>query len=185
MLRWFLLSCCLFALTACTTAPRYVVDTPKPAQIVSLRLSTIEVRDMVLPGHASGSEVLIETASGALEELGGAIWADDPVRAHTATLARALDVGSSATVAAEPWPLQTPAQAQLIVRVDRMLAHSDGTFTLEAQVAVTSPDQIVRERIDRISITTGLPSADASGVATATGTALQILADRILSTLAK
>lgn len=183
-LRTSLCLCLALILAACGSAPRYVVESPPPTEVVRLPVATLEVRDLVLPGHASGTEVLIESADGGLIEAGGAIWADDAVRAHTATLARALDAGSTATVAAEPWPLQQPAQAQVLVRVDRMLGRADGRFDLDAQVAITSPDRHLRERIERIAITTALPSADAAGIAQASGTALRLLAERILILLA-
>jgi uncharacterized lipoprotein YmbA len=174
----------LAGLAACAEAPRYVVEAPAPERALRLPVATVVLRDLELPGHASAAEVLLRDETGALEPLGDAIWADDPVRAHTATLARALDAGGTATVATEPWPLQEPAQAELTVRIDRMLGRADGTFALDAQVAVRAPDGALRERIERFSITTALPQADAAGVAQASGAALRLLADRILSMLA-
>jgi len=173
----------LALLTACSTPPRYVVESPPPVAVVRVPMATLEVKDLVLPGHASGSEILIETAEGGLVALSGAIWADDPVRAHAATLARALDIGSTARVAAAPWPLTEPPQAELTVRIDRMLGQDGGLFTLDAQVAVTSRDGVVADRIERLSVTTPLDTADAAGVVDATGSALRILAQRILALL--
>ena len=180
------LACLGLTLTACgDSTTRYLVDSPIPQEQVSLRLATIEVKDIALPAHASGPDVLIESETGALEVLGDADWADEPIRAYTDALARHLDTGSTATVAAEPWPLYDRAQAQLVVRVDRMLARADGQFELSAQVAITSPDRVLRDRIERVTLTTPLPSQDAAGVAQATGTALRLLADRILQMLAR
>lgn len=171
-------------LSACADGPRYIVDSRPPEAALRLPVATLELRELVLPGHASGAEVLLETADGGLVTLGGALWADDPVRAHTATLARLLDEGSTARVAAEPWPLDTPPQAAVAVRIDRMLARADGTFALQAQVAVTLRDGALRERLERVAVTTPLPSTDAAGVAAASGAALQLLAERVLALLA-
>ncbi|MBV2361591.1 PqiC family protein [Thalassococcus sp. CAU 1522] len=162
---------------------RYIIDPPKPETQVRLRLASIELKDLVLPAHASGPDVMIQSEDGSIVVLGDADWADEPARAYTDRLARSLDEGSTATVAAEPWPLFDRAQAQLVVRIDRMLARADGQFELSAQVAVTSADQVVRDRIERYSVTTPLPSADASGVSSATGAALDLLSDRILAML--
>lgn len=187
MTRFFLPLAFGLALAGCGDSARYLVETPPAATsgTVALRLSSIELKDITLPAHASGPEVLIQSADGALVSVGDADWADEPVRAYSAALARHLDQRSSATVATEPWPLFERAQAELVVRIDRMLARADGQFELSAQVAITSAERVVRDRIERFSLTTPLPSPDAAGVASASGTALQLLAERILAMLAR
>jgi uncharacterized lipoprotein YmbA len=184
----FLLPFALFlALTACSETTRYLVDTPPPeAQSKQrLRVATIELKDVALPGHASGPDVMMQAEDGTMVVLGEADWVDEPVRSYTDLLARELDTRSTATVAAEPWPLFDRAQAEIVVRIDRMLARADGQMELSAQVAVTSSDRVIADRIERFVLTTPMPSLDARGVSAASGTVLQMLAGRILTMLAR
>lgn len=177
--------CLTLFLAACSGAEpqRYLIAAPVPAEPVRLAVSTVELREVSLPGHASGSDVLVQTADGGLVPLGDAIWADDPASAVTAQLAEAMDAGSSATVAAEPWPLFDRPQAQVEVRISRMLARADGLFDLTGQVAVSGAT--VRERVDRFAITVPLAEVSAAGISAATGQALNQLADSILGYLAR
>ena len=126
------------------------IDRPAPEAQFRLAVSTVELRDVVRPGHASVTDMLEQTADGALQPVDGTIWADDPVRAVTARLAEAMD---PATVAAEPRPLSDRAQARVDLRLTRMLARADRVFELAGQVAITSAEDIVADRVDRFSIT--------------------------------
>ncbi len=174
-----------FFLAACgeSDPARYLIDRPQPDTQVRLEVSTVELRDVVMPGHASGTDVLVQTETGALVPVGDAIWADDPVRAVTAQLAETMDVGTSATVAAEPWPLFDRSQAQVEVRLSRMIARNDGMFELAGQVAIASADRVVRERIERFFIEVPLGGATADAISTASGVALNQLATQILGYL--
>ncbi|WP_417261171.1 PqiC family protein [Celeribacter sp.] len=183
----------LTALTACGgTEPRYLIDSAPAATTaettqVRMQVATLEMREVSLPAYAEESQILIEGADGALTPLDNALWADEPRRALTLRLAEAISRGGSATVAAEPWPLETPAQAAVHVQVSDMVARapgqSEGQFVLKGQFAVSSYDHVVRERIRRFDISVALPDASPAGIARASGQALQNLAIEITQDL--
>ncbi|WP_417279303.1 PqiC family protein [Celeribacter sp.] len=187
----------LLALTACGgTEPRYLIDSAPAATTaettqVRMQVATLEMREVSLPAYAEESQILIEGADGALTPLDNALWADEPRRAVTLRLAEAISRGGSATVAAEPWPLETPAQAAVHVQVSDMLARapgrsegqSEGQFVLKGQFAVSSYDHVVRERISRFDISVPLPDASPASIARASGQALQNLAIEITQDL--
>lgn len=164
---------------------RYLVDAPAAETVRNVRVRSIEVRDVVLPAYAAAIEIAQQDETGALRNVPDTLWADEPVRGMTAALARSLDLGSSATVAAEPWPLDAPADVQLTVRVERMVAGADGTYAFAGQYAIASPDGAVRERLERFDIRIPLAAADAPAIAAATGQAVASLSGEIIATLAR
>lgn len=159
-----------------------------PAQTISetrVAVSSIEVRDVSLPAYAAASEIVAEDASGALRALPKSLWADDPPRAVTGALARSLDLKSTATVAAEPWPLNDGPAVRVEVRIDQMVARADGSFGMTGQFAITSFSGAQRDRLQRFSISVPLANTSAAAVAQATGQAIDALADEILAQLAR
>lgn len=178
----------LLALTACSGAdPRYLLDSAPvaAAQTARLGVATLEVRSVSLPAYAEDSQILTEGADGALTPVDGALWADEPVRATTLLLADRIGRASTATVSAEPWPLETPAQAAVHVRVSEMVARASGRFDLKGQFAISSYDRIVRERIKRFEISVPLADGSPAGIAKASGAAMGQLADAILAELSR
>lgn len=165
------------------SAARYLLDAPSPAQKVGVRVRTIEVRDVTLPDYASASEMMVQDEEGALRPVPGAVWANDPVRGLSLALARNLDAASTATAMTEPWPLDQPADARVDVRVERMVAQIDGQFRLVGQYAIASPDQIVRERIERFDILRPMADQSPAAVARATSAALLVLSEQIAARL--
>lgn len=148
---------------------------------VSVR--SIEVRDVSLPAYAAASEIVVEQDGGALFVVPKSIWADDPVRGVTSALSRSLDLRSTASVASEPWPLAEPADVRLEVRVDRMIAKSDGMFEMSGQFAIAAPDGATREAVERFAVTASMVDGEAASVAKATGIAIDNLADLIVKKL--
>lgn len=155
------------------------------AQVSKARVSvrTVEVRDVSLPAYAAASEIVVEQDGGALFVVPKSIWADDPVRAVTGALSRSLDMRSTASVASEPWPLAEPADVRVEVRIDRMIAKTDGMFELSGQFAIASPDGIARETVERFVVTSPMADSEPATVAKATGAAIDSLADVILKKL--
>jgi uncharacterized lipoprotein YmbA len=164
---------------------RFLIDPPAQAAVTRVRVATVEIRDVSLPGYAAAIEMGQQEASGALRTIPSTVWADDPVRAVTMALAHGLDAATTATVAAEPWPLQEPAQARIDVRVERMLAGVSGSFEFAGQYAVASPDGAIRERLVRFDIKVPMSARDPAAIATASGQAIAALAQDIARTLAR
>ncbi len=172
------------ALSACgDTKSRFLIAPVAPQTEQRLRVASIEVRDVSLPAYAAASEMMVEDASGALRPVKKAIWADDPARGVTGALARTLDMRSTASVAAEPWPLSEPAQMRVEVRVDQMVAHADGNFGMSGQFALTSPSGAVPDRLQRFDIKVPMADTAPATVAQATGAAIDALADQIIAKL--
>jgi uncharacterized lipoprotein YmbA len=162
---------------------RFLIDPPAATASVPVRVSTIELREVSLPAYAAAVEIAQQEDTGALRNLPDTLWADDPVRGITTALALALDQTTSATAAAEPWPLDEPAQARIEVRVERMFAAADGQFRFAGQYAIASPDGVIRERVRRLDIAIPIASEGAVGIADASGLAISGLAAEIASEL--
>ncbi len=163
---------------------RYLIDAPtSEAGVTRVSVATIELRDVSLPSHASGAEILVQMEDGALTPFGDAVWADDPERAVTGTLAQLLDDKSTATVAAEPWPLLDGPGARLDVRIDKMLASVSGVFEISGQAAVSAVDASPRERVERFSVAAPITELSAAGIVDAQGRALASLTDELIGLL--
>lgn len=172
------------SLTACgDNKARYVIAPAPESTAVRLRVATVEVQDVSLPAYASATEIVVADDTGALRPVAKSIWADDPVRAITGALARSLGEKSTAKVAAEPWPLSESAQARLAVRVDQMIAGTDGNFTLAGQFALSSTSGAIRESLQRFTISVPMTDGSPASVADATGKAVGQLADQIIAKL--
>jgi len=184
LFRACLLSALTLIVAACgDNAAQYMLEEPATQQRVRVRVATIEVREVTLPAYAAASEIMLQAEDGALRSVPEAIWADNPVRAVTLALARNLDAVSTATAAAEPWPLEQPADVRVDVRIDRMVARADGQFQLAGQFAVAAPEGAVRETINRFDILHPLSADTPRAVAQATGAALQSLSQQIVARL--
>lgn len=125
-----------FGLTACgdgSGTQHYLIDPPVSTQVAGDQLGATELRDVSLPEYASASEVAWQSMDGVVRSSSRRLWADNPQRAFTLTLARAISEISGATVIPEPWPMATPAQRRLDVRVEKALASNDGFFRLQGR----------------------------------------------------
>lgn len=129
----------LAALAGCSNPEktgRYLIDPPTPQARVANTLGTAELRDVSLPQYAAAGEVAWQTADGAVRSNPRSLWADQPERAFTLTLARAISDMSGATVIAEPWPLAEPPRRRIEVRVEKALAQLDGIYRLSGRYYV-------------------------------------------------
>ncbi len=163
----------------------FVLPRATPASEVAVRVQSIEVRDVVVPAYVADANILVQDADGALRPLGGALWADDPRTGITQALATRLDLGTSATAAAEPWPLFDGPDLRVQVIVERMIARADGLFEFSGQFAVVSPSGAQRDFLRRFDITTPHEGANPQSVADALGRALALLSDQITASIAR
>jgi uncharacterized lipoprotein YmbA len=139
-MRLALIPLTLLALAGCSNPEktgRYLIDPPTPAVRVANKLGTAELADVSLPEYAKGGEVSWQTADGAVRSNPRNLWADEPERAFTLTLARAISDMSGATVIAEPWPLAEPPRRRVVVRVEKALAQLDGIYRLSGRYYVS------------------------------------------------
>ncbi|WP_254368090.1 membrane integrity-associated transporter subunit PqiC [Paracoccus sp. Z118] len=129
------------ALAGCSNpekTERYLIDPPPPQATVGNKLGTAELRDVSLPEYAASGEVAWQTADGAVRSNTRQLWADNPERAFTLTLARAITQTSGATVIAEPWPLAEPPRRRVEVRVETALAQLNGVYRLKGSYYVSN-----------------------------------------------
>lgn len=129
------LTVAVLGLAACngTGTERYVVDPPTSPRITSDQLGPTELATVSLPDYAAADPIPWQDAGGAVRSNSKVIWADKPERAFTETLARTISEMSGASVIAEPWPLASPPQHKLDVRVEQALASNDGFFRLKGR----------------------------------------------------
>lgn len=173
-------------LTACGgNEPRFMVVAPTQSAPVKVRVSTVELREVILPAYSEDSQILAEDAKGGLVAVKGGVWADGSTTAITQELARSIDTRSSAAVAAEPWPLTDPADVRLEVRILRAVARADGQFQLTGQYALAAPEGAIRDSLERFDIATPLAGTAPGDIATAYGAALGQLSDAIIARLAR
>ncbi|MFT4011911.1 MAG: PqiC family protein [Paracoccus sp. (in: a-proteobacteria)] len=139
-MRQILISTVLLALLAgCSNGEktaRYLIDPPVSGERLPNRLGTAELKDVSLPDYASAGEVSWQSPDGAVRSNTKELWADNPQRAFTLTLARTISDMSGATVIAEPWPLSEPPRRTLEVRVEKALAQANGSYRLSGRYFV-------------------------------------------------
>ena len=171
----------VFALVGCAASPpRYVVPRTDPGERIGIGFRTVEVRRVTLPSYAALSEILVEGEDGSVVQSGAAIWADEPDRAITLELTRALGQITGARVASEPWPFDAYPQARVEVRVEELLARRDGQFVLSGQYFVAAQDGSSRDRSKLFLITAPIAAeGGAPAIARARGETVQELAREI------
>lgn len=170
------------ALSACSNPEqtgRFLIDPPSAGTQLPNRLGSAELKDVSLPDYAADQEVMWQTADGAVRSTPDNLWADNPQRAFTQTLARAISDASGATVIAEPWPLAEPPQRGLEVRVEKALAQADGTYRLTGRYFVSDAEGGGANHARSFDIAVPLASDQPSAVAAALSQAIADLAQQI------
>lgn len=141
MTRPLALLAALVTLGACSE-PELRVPTPPPApaERIAVRYPSIEVREVSLPAYAALEEIFLREGQGRLAVAEDLLWADDPTRAITLGLTRALSDVTGSIVAPEPWPFDAYPSMRVDVRVEDLLAEPDGTIRLSGQAFVAPQD---------------------------------------------
>ncbi|RDD96566.1 hypothetical protein DTW92_12015 [Paracoccus pantotrophus] len=173
---------CLALLGACSNGEktaRYLIDPPMTGERVPDRLGTAELKDVSLPEYASGGEVSWQTGDGAVRSNTKQLWADDPQRAFTLTLARSISELSGATVIAEPWPLAEPPRRRLEVRVEKALAQADGSYRLTGRYFVADEGAGGANQARGFDISVPLADQNPAAIARAQSQAIARLARQI------
>lgn len=158
---------------------RFLIDPPTPAQRVANRLGTAELKDVSLPEYASGQEVAWQTQDGAVRSTPKNLWGDNPQRAFTLTLARAISGASGATVIGEPWPLAEPPARKLEVRVEKALAQADGVYRLAGRYFVSDAGYGGSSQARSFDIAVPLADQTPASIARAQSQAISQLAAQI------
>lgn len=159
---------------------RYAVPQIAPEEKVSIAFASVELRDITLPTYAALEEIYVETPEGVITPAEDLLWADDPGRAATLELARALRLTTGARVASEPWPFDDFAEARVEVRLEEFLADAQGQFRVAGQYFVATRDALGRDRAETFAIAVPIPQATgAAGLAAARATAMTKLATLI------
>lgn len=172
----------LLGLSACSDpedTARYIIDPPAIGGQVSNRLGSAELKDVSLPDYASGQEVSYQTADGAVRSTPDDLWADNPQRAFTLSLARAISDASGATVIGEPWPLAEPPQRVLEVRVEKALAQANGIYRLQGRYFVADAGSGAANHVRSFDISVPMGSTGPAASAAAASSAIALLARQI------
>lgn len=173
----------VLGLAACGSDPvRFAVPDVTSDERIRVPVRSVEVREVSLPAYARSEEIWREAPDGALFSEADVLWADEPSRGVTQELTRQLTALTGQTVAAEPWPFLDPAQARLEVRIDEMIAGSDGRFRLSGQY-YTASDSGNRDRSGVFKLWAPIEGAgSASDIAMARANAVKELARQIAKT---
>ncbi|MBT8409153.1 MAG: PqiC family protein [Alphaproteobacteria bacterium] len=170
-------------LAACASSPDTLVRVAAPplSERISIGHASLLVRTVSLPTYAASEEIHRQGADGALTSSPTLRWADEPERAITLELSRALAELTRARVAPDPWPFGSDPGAEIDVRIEDLLAGSDGALLLSGQYFVSSESGRERSGIFRLTVPLA-PEAGAGDIAKARGEAVQQLARQIART---
>lgn len=158
---------------------RFLIDAPTSQARVPDRLGTAELKDVSLPEYAADQEVMWQTADGAVRSNPDSLWADNPQRAFSLALARAISDMSGATVVNEPWPLAEPPKREIEVRVTRALAQSNGVYRLTGRYFVADQGSGGANHARSFDISVPMAGEQPAAIAAAQSQAIGQLAHQI------
>lgn len=147
--RQTILSALGVTLLGCGSSPepaRLVTPPQDPGVRISIPHQSVALREVSLPTYATDEGISIADGTGAIRELPGSIWADDPTRAVTLRLTNALADMTGRTVASDPWPFGGSPDVVVEVRVERLLAEESGRYVAQGRFYIAHED---KERTDR------------------------------------
>ncbi|EYD75883.1 Paraquat-inducible protein B [Rubellimicrobium mesophilum DSM 19309] len=162
---------------------RIAVPPPPTEGRVSIGFASVELLEAELPAYADEDGIYVQGVGGALTQTRGFVWADDPSRAFTLELTRALGELTRARVAPDPWPYDEPAEARVDVRVAEFSPDlTRGEFVIRGQYYVAAFDESGRDTAREFRVTAPLPGeAGPAAIASARSQATAALARQIAS----
>ncbi len=134
-------------LAACGSGPPprlFLLDeqilAPVESRADASSITWLGISQVTVPGYASDPRIATLLDDGAVAQLGGYRWAEEPEEAITRFLAERLRQHAQAIVLVEPWPRDYEPQARVEVTFDRLLRDTNGGATLAGQIQLLSAD---------------------------------------------
>ncbi|NDW47461.1 membrane integrity-associated transporter subunit PqiC [Ruegeria sp. PrR005] len=181
-----LFSVALIALAACSAPEeRYLLPEITGVDTYRTGVRTVQVARMDLPAYVSDSEITLLGDDGVLRPTKAGFWADEPERAMSEMLAAGLDQALSASVAADPWPFETPADVQVAVKVHRLSGVPGQNLVFSGQYFLTSPAHGNLEKAYRYSYSVAMAEPSIQAMAQAQTEAMRQLVNDIARRIAK
>lgn len=143
---------------------------------ISLPAYVADNRIALLGSDELGQEVVTRSSEVA--------WADDPERALTAALARAIDARTDAAALPDPWPTEAVPTIKVDVVVREYVGAPGGLLTLEGEYLVSDMRRNGLAIARAFSIEARAPKPGVAGLTAAHSIALGRLADEIAAALA-
>ncbi len=173
-------------LTACSGSTSRL-DMSQVQSDLSLRglVSSAMVRTVSLPTYAAAEELAIETPEGLISSDAAILWADDPARAVTLTIARNMGDILNTQVGPDPWPFVGLPDVAIDVRVSRMITGADGVFDLEGQYFIGGDGIDFPNSANTFAIQFPVTDPTPAGIANAQARAVLILSEQIARKIAR
>jgi len=176
----------LTAMAACSAPADRLALTAAPSAL-ELRplVRSAMVRTVSLPTYAAAEELAVEGPSGLISSNESVLWADDPQRAVTLTIADTVGDILNTDVGPDPWPFVGLPDVAVDVRVTQMLAGADGIFRLSGQFFVGGDGIDFPNSAHRFAISQPMVDQELSSIANAQAAALLVLSEDIARKLAR
>ena len=176
----------LTAMAACSAPADRLALTAAPSAL-ELRplVRSAMVRTVSLPTYAAAEELAVEGPSGLISSNESVLWADDPQRAVTLTIADTVGDILNTDVGPDPWPFVGLPDVAIDVRVTQMLAGADGVFRLSGQFFVGGDGIDFPNSAHRFAISQPMADQELSSIANAQAAALLVLSEDIARKLAR
>ncbi|MGR3483737.1 MAG: PqiC family protein [Paracoccaceae bacterium] len=145
----------------------YAVPPADAGARIATTARTVEIAEVILPTYALEEQIATGGPGAALSYAPASLWADATDQALSGALAANLTAMTGAQVAEAPWPLAGFPDAEVTVRVDRMLADATGALRFAGRYSIASTDRVVTERIRPFDLTVPIAALDPVTVADA------------------
>lgn len=174
----------IIALAGCAGQPALLSVASEPSQMTTrVSVTSVLVGEVSLPDYANASEIARQAEDGLIETIPDLIWADVPDNAMANALVSNLSQITNASVARAPWPLSALPDAELTIRVERMLLQADGQLHLAGQFAIRRDEGPWAERIRSFEFAVPVQGPTLPDLARAHATAWRLLAEQIAGQL--